>query len=81
MRIDSASLGAFLRANQPLAYCLACLALKLRTTEGDIRDAAQILVLGPRWALIPDRCHGCQALGHVLSTRPALRSTSVTAPQ
>ena len=69
MKIDSAGLVAFLQANQPLVYCLACLALKLRTSEGAIREAAQVLVLGPRWALIPRHCHGCQILRDVLTMR------------
>ncbi len=53
----------------PHLLCYACLAERLRTTEGRVRDTAQQLVLEHDWPLSFGPCHQCEAWGRFVDPR------------
>jgi hypothetical protein len=62
------ALAAAIQAEHPYVWCWACLAAKLTTTPGKVRDAAQILLFAEKesFVLVRRVCSQCRNTDQVL---------------
>ena len=54
----------------PHDYCCQCLAAKIGIQEGTLRDAAQVVALSPRFAVVRAACSRCGNTGRVVRHAP-----------
>jgi hypothetical protein len=65
---DAERVGHTVLANFPYAYCVRCLAPKLRLSEKEVRDAARLLVVRDGFMLDRRVCYACDRTEALLVT-------------
>lgn len=68
---DAERVGHTVLANFPYAYCVRCLAPKLRLSEKEVRDAVQLLAIRDDFRLDRRVCHVCDRTEALLVTEKA----------
>jgi hypothetical protein len=63
-------IGALVRARQPFAYCIPCLAVVLRTPEKLVRDSAQVAIVQDGIRVERRTCRQCGRADDALSVKP-----------
>jgi hypothetical protein len=66
METPRVQLETILRQNRPTAFCFTCLATKLAMPVGQVRDAAQLLVVQSDFRYQRRPCGICERLDEVV---------------